>query len=365
MAASSSKTKQASATAKIENVETTTTSTTTVTTVEETVATLEVVQGSSSSAALAQRELPIFSNVLIADATLSTSVPVKPKTGRVKAGTGKGAPSVSVLKINAPKSDGEVVVMRRMDTDLINATAMYNAAYAPVSADMEKKETQYLADKYGAQGAVLEKTGGSAFAGIWVTVPQAQDLAIEYGITKFMLPLLDAPKRKSTIKASSATTSVVDKAEKEEKEEAEEKEEKDEKVEKSTAAAVISSQETVVVEEKVEEKVEKTEEKVEEKTEEKIEEKVKITIAESTTQEEVSSKDEISDLEDKEHEKNEAVEEDEEAEASSPTSTVMKRRIEELEDQATQDKKRFRGLITVAVGIAAVAAIPQILPYFS
>ncbi|CAO3572055.1 unnamed protein product [Mortierella alpina] len=112
MAASSSKSKSASATAKIENVETTTT-TTTVTTVEETVATLEVVQGSSSSTTSAQRELPIFSNVPIADATLSTSVPVKPKTGRVKAGTGKGAASVSVLKINAPKTDGEVVVMRK------------------------------------------------------------------------------------------------------------------------------------------------------------------------------------------------------------------------------------------------------------
>ncbi|KAF9985769.1 hypothetical protein BGZ75_002554 [Mortierella antarctica] len=356
MAASSSKSKSASATAKIENVETaTTTTTTSVTTVEETVATLEVVQGSSSSASSAQRELPIFSNVLIADATLSTSVPVKPKTGRVKAGTGKGAASVAVLKINAPKSDGEVVVMRRMDTDLINATAMYNAAYAPVSADMEKKETQYLADKYEAQGAVLEKAGGSAFAGIWVTVPQAQDLALEYGISKFMLPLLDAPKRKGTIKAASASTSAVEKAEKEEKEE-----------EKGTVAVVISSQETIVVEEKLEEKIEeKIEDKVEEKIEEKVEEQIKITIAESTAQEEVKSEEEKTDLGDKEDEKKEVVEEEEEAGPSSPNSTVMKRRIEELEDQATQDKKRFRGLITVAVGIAAVAAIPQILPYFS
>ncbi|KAF9961142.1 hypothetical protein BGZ72_004646 [Mortierella alpina] len=363
MAASSSKSKSASATAAIKNVETTTT--TTVTTVEETVATLEVVQGSSSSATLAQRELPIFSNVLIADATLSTSVPVKPKTGRVKAGTGKGAASVAVLKINAPKADGEVVVMRRMDTDLINATAMYNAAYAPVSADMEKKETQYLADKYAAQGAVLEKAGGSTFAGTWVTVSQAQELAKEYGISKFMLPLLDAPKRKSTIKAASASTVAADKVEKEEKEE---------KEEQGTATVVISSQETIVVTEKIEEKIEeKTEEKTEEeaeknekKKEEKIEAKIETTIAENTTQEEVKAEEDNKDVGDeKENEKDVAAKEDEEAGPSTTTSTVMKRRIEELEDQATQDKKRFRGLITVAVGIAAVAAIPQILPYFT
>ncbi|CAO3572054.1 unnamed protein product [Mortierella alpina] len=233
---------------------------------------------------------------------------------------------------------------------------MYNAAYAPVSADMEKKETQYLAEKYVAKGAVLEKVGGSAFAGIWVTVPQAQDLASEYGISKFMLPLLDAPKRKNTIKAGSTSTPVVEMAEKEEKEE---------KEEKGTVAIVISSQETIVVEEKTEEKIEmNVKEDVEEKIEQ-VEEQSQSTVIESATQEARKSEEECKDLGEKVDEKSEIVEENEEAGPSSPTSTVMKRRIEELEDQATQDKKRFRGLITVAVGIAAVAAIPQILPYFS
>lgn len=46
----------------------------------------------------------------------------------------------------------------------------------------------------------------------------------------------------------------------------------------------------------------------------------------------------------------------------------MKRRIEELEGQASKDKKKFRGLAAVAVGavgIAAASVIPQVLPYFS
>jgi len=43
----------------------------------------------------------------------------------------------------------------------------------------------------------------------------------------------------------------------------------------------------------------------------------------------------------------------------------MKRRIEELEEQVSRDKKRLRGLVTVAVGFAAASVIPQVLPYFS
>lgn len=48
--------------------------------------------------------------------------------------------------------------------------------------------------------------------------------------------------------------------------------------------------------------------------------------------------------------------------------TSLKRRIEELEDQASRDQKKLRGLVTVAVGamgIAAATVIPQVLPYFS
>ena len=44
---------------------------------------------------------------------------------------------------------------------------------------------------------------------------------------------------------------------------------------------------------------------------------------------------------------------------------VMKRRIEELEDQANRDRKKFRGLAVIAAGLAAASVIPQVLPYFS
>lgn len=43
----------------------------------------------------------------------------------------------------------------------------------------------------------------------------------------------------------------------------------------------------------------------------------------------------------------------------------MKRRIEELEEQISWDRKKYRGMVTVAVGLAAASVIPQVLPYFS
>lgn len=43
----------------------------------------------------------------------------------------------------------------------------------------------------------------------------------------------------------------------------------------------------------------------------------------------------------------------------------MKRRIEELEQQISRDRKKYRGMVTVAVGLAAASVIPQVLPFFS
>ncbi|KAG0046544.1 hypothetical protein BGZ83_008303 [Gryganskiella cystojenkinii] len=270
-------------------------------TVEESVTTLEVTAAeviASSSAASSvvsspakskdHRELPIFSNPLLANATQSNSVPIKPKSVRVKSG-GK---SVPVLRISAPKVDGEVVVMRRTDSDLVNATSMFNAAYPAISEKMEAKESAFVTRKY--QG-VVEKSG--ALSGVWITVPQAKELALEYGVSKFMSTLLDAPGSKAAVAAAAATASPSS----------------------STVAAV----EEIITEVTV---VEKTVEVEESTVEEKLEE---LTIADLPR---------------------------------------MKRRIEELEDQASKDKKKFRGLAAVAVGavgIAAASVIPQVLPYFS
>lgn len=152
----------AKATLSETNVETITT----VTTVEESVSSLEVaatpvalgVATTSPAEPTLHRELPIFSNPLLANATQSNSVPLKPKVTRVKSGN----KSLSVLRISAPKVDGEVVVMRRLDNDLVNATSMYNAAYPAISEKMDAKESAFVTKKYDG---VVEKSG--ALAGVW------------------------------------------------------------------------------------------------------------------------------------------------------------------------------------------------------
>ncbi|KAF9432655.1 hypothetical protein BGZ76_010509 [Entomortierella beljakovae] len=226
---------------------------------------------SKNSSELSHRELPIFSNPLLANATQANSVPAKPKTGRVKSG-GK---TVIVLKIGAPKVDGEVIVMRRMDTDLINATSMFNAAYPAISEKMNVKESQYISRKYNGR---IEKSG--ALGGVWITLAQAKELAKEYEIDHFMRPLIEA----SSIKSGSST----------EMEDALEK------------AEIVVTQEMEITE--------------------------TFTVNETTEK--------MQDL-------------------SVTDVAKLKRRIEELEDQASKDKKKFRGLATVAVGLAAVSVIPQ------
>ncbi|KAF9155868.1 hypothetical protein BG015_008230 [Linnemannia schmuckeri] len=323
---------------------TTTTTTTTVTVVDE-----ETVVAASSKdnekekkkeeEEEGKRELPIFNNPLLADEK-STAVALKPKAGRVKVQGGKTA-TIAVLKMSAPKVDGEVVVMRRMDSNLVNATLMFQAAFPAATEQWITKENSYLAKTYEPLGAVVENSESGSLAGVWVTISQAKELAKEYSIEQFMLPLLNAPARKNTIKAaaSSSPSPSTEVVAKEELQTAEET---------VTAAVVVvdkvaisSSEETVVVEE--------TTEVV---TEEKIVETLEIKEVEVTKEKvEVEEK----------AEKN-----DQEQEQERERSTGSKRGRDEDDEQAAKDRKRFRGFVTVAVGLAAVAVtIPQVLPYFS
>ncbi|KAG0297780.1 ribosomal protein S14, S11 [Dissophora globulifera] len=257
-----------------------------------------------SSSTPLHRELPIFSNPLLANATRANSVPIKPKAGRVKA-NGK---SISVLRINAPKVDGDVVVMRRLDTDLVNATSMFNAAYPAISEKMNAKESAFITRKYDGQ---LEKSGASLYSVTfwkpwegntredvdllsirpleqeggqfweWITVAQAKELAKEYEIDQFMRPMLEAPNNAKTALAAE-NEEIVDKI-------------------------VISEMTTIVQKSEI------------------------IDGAMDATSEDLTVVNVIK----------------------------MKRRIEELEEQVSRDKKKVRGLVTVAVGLVAASVIPQ------
>ncbi|KAF9354632.1 hypothetical protein BGX26_007545, partial [Mortierella sp. AD094] len=281
--------------------------------------------------------LPIFRNPLIVDAAISALGPlsIKPKVGRVKAAGASKGTVVSVLKLTAPKAEGEVVVMRRMDSDLVNATSMFNAAYPSISEEMVENEMDYLKTKYEAQGAVEEKAGSGALAGVWVTISQAKDLAEEYGIDQFIQPLLEAPSRKSTIKAAAAASAA--------------------------AATPIS---TEVSTEETAQKQEQAQEPEEEEPQSSLE-TVVATVEEISVKGEIEVSTEVKE-ETEETNGDEKVKEEEQEVQAGGGETVMKRRIEELEEEVTRDRKRYRGLLTAAaVGLVAVAALPQVIPYFS
>ncbi|KAG0230151.1 hypothetical protein BGW42_001138 [Actinomortierella wolfii] len=260
------------------------TSTTTVTTTTTTTTVAMAASTTSTDQHSASRELPIFSNPLLADATQANSVPIKPKTARIKA----GSKMINMLKIHAPKVDGEVIIMRRTDTDLVHATAMFKAAYPAVSDRMVAQENKHIQANH--QG-VAEKL--TAIAGVWVPVAEAKKLAREYDIELFMRPLLDAAgERKEASNSGSSQNATAS---------------------SNDESASTTSQEegTVVVDQ----------EAVETTTTEKVEDIQSIA--------------------------------------------GMKRRIEELEEESTRDKRKIRGLATVVVGLAAATIIPSVLPYFS
>jgi hypothetical protein len=150
---------------------TTTTTTTTVTVVDETIVAASSKEESKDTAKEGEegkRELPIFNNPLLAD-DKSSAVALKPKSGRVKVQGGKTA-TIAVLKMSAPKVDGEVVVMRRMDSNLVNASLMFQAAFPAATEQWIARENAYLAKTYESHGAVVEDSEGGALAGVWYVV---------------------------------------------------------------------------------------------------------------------------------------------------------------------------------------------------
>ncbi|KAF9382821.1 hypothetical protein CPB97_006920 [Podila verticillata] len=323
---------------ELEVTETVTTTTTTTTTSSTTITTDEKVS----------RQLPIFNNPLIANAAFAKATAPQPKSGRVKAGNTSTTKQVSVLKITAAKNDeSDVVVMRRMDSDLVHASAMYSAAYPAISGKMMAKEDKVIAETFKASAVVVDKNcGNTSLAGVWIDLENALELAKEYGIDKFMGPLLDAPStaaRRKIIKGSSpAASTVSDVTASEETEGSAQEDKKEDKKEQAKKA-----EEAIEKEEKEEEKKDEEKKKEEEKQEEQSGESLE-------SQEETSSIEEIAS----------SIEEAEDAQEEEAAEVAAVKRAREEDEEMSRSQKRFRGLVAVAVGVAAAAVIPQVLPYF-
>ncbi|KAF9420805.1 hypothetical protein BGZ94_009031 [Podila epigama] len=332
-------------------------------------ATTTTTAAASNDDAVLLRELPIFNNPFIANATLnsstaSTTASLQPKPARVKAGNTSPSKSVSVLKINAPKADGDVTVMRRMDYDLVHASAMFAAAYPATSEKMIEKEEKVIIQKFGESSVVVveKNCGNAALAGVWINLEQALELAKEYSIDKFMTPLLEAPStptaaRRKNTKASSVASS-------------------------STTSSTITAT-SASVEQTGEESAEtKTQDEDNKRDQTPSEESV---VSEPQSQDEAAEKDtneneETKVSEEKEEADQETLSQEESTLVAEATSSLKRARDDDDEEEeeandvqekerkalehASRSAKRFRGLVAIAVGVAVAAAVPQVLPYF-
>ncbi|KAG0018449.1 hypothetical protein BGZ81_010238 [Podila clonocystis] len=320
--------------ASVEELEVTETVTTTTTTTTTTSASTTITADEKVS-----RQLPIFNNPLIANAAYTKSNAPQPKSGRVKAGSTSTTKQVSVLKITAAKNgEGDVVVMRRMDSDLVHASAMYSAAYPAISQKMMAQENKVIAETFKASAVIVDKACGNVtLAGVWIDLDHALELAKEYGIDKFMGPLLDAPStaaRRKTIKGSSPAASTVS------------------DVTASEETAEESHEDKKEIKEEI---IEKVQEKEMEK--EKAEEKEESEESSESQEETTSSKETTATTV-------EEVEEAQQEEKDEAETVAAVKRAREEDEEVSRSQKRFRGLVAVAVGVAAAAVIPQVLPYF-
>ncbi|KAG0039234.1 hypothetical protein BGZ82_009080 [Podila clonocystis] len=319
--------------ASVDELEVTETVTTTTTTTTTTSASTTITADEKSS-----RQLPIFNNPLIANAAYTKSNAPQPKSGRVKAGSTSTTKQVSVLKITAAKSgEGDVVVMRRMDSDLVHASAMYSAAYPAISHKMMAQENKVIAETFKASAVIVDRACGNVtLAGVWIDLDHALELAKEYGIDKFMGPLLDAPStaaRRKTVKGSSPAASTVS------------------DVTASEETAEESQEDKKEIKEEIIEKVQE-EEMEKEKAEEKEESEESSESQETTSSEETTATTE------------EEVDEAQQEEKDEAETVAAVKRAREDDEEVSRSQKRFRGLVAVAVGVAAAAVIPQVLPYF-
>jgi hypothetical protein len=100
-----------------------------------------------------QRELPWYRNYMLAS-NLSTP----PLHSLAIGGT-------TVLCVKIPSPRGDVSIYRRLDTDYVNATHMFRAAYPTAGEALEKREKMWLDSMTGTNVLVEGKSG--SMAGTW------------------------------------------------------------------------------------------------------------------------------------------------------------------------------------------------------
>ncbi|CAG8541024.1 4506_t:CDS:2 [Paraglomus occultum] len=145
------------------------------------------------------RELPWYRNYMLAS-NLSTP----PLQSLVIGGT-------TVLCVKIPSPRGDISIYRRLDTDFVNATHMFRAAYPTAGEALEKREMMWL-DSMTSTTVELEGNVGY-MAGTWVSLAYAKRLAKDYGIERHTALLFSFSNPVERRKARKVTFAEIQKPE--------------------------------------------------------------------------------------------------------------------------------------------------------
>ncbi|KAI0310301.1 hypothetical protein OF83DRAFT_1088459 [Amylostereum chailletii] len=100
--------------------------------------------------------------------------------------------SIIVARMKIPTPKGYSFIIRRLDTDAISLTTMFRAAFPTADNDAEKGESAWVKAKYEVSGLNDGSGGKACFAGTWVSLTVAEELAVSYSFNHILTPFTQA-----------------------------------------------------------------------------------------------------------------------------------------------------------------------------
>ncbi|KAI7938441.1 hypothetical protein MJO28_015361 [Puccinia striiformis f. sp. tritici] len=107
-----------------------------------------------------------------------------------------GASSIiQIARIKIPAPDKvSTHLIRRFDTDAISASSFFKSAFPNATEEEESTQMNYLNQIYDTRAAGAVDLGAEhKLTGVWVPIEHASELAEEYGLTRFVAPLIAYP----------------------------------------------------------------------------------------------------------------------------------------------------------------------------
>ncbi|WAQ81254.1 hypothetical protein PtA15_1A594 [Puccinia triticina] len=114
------------------------------------------------------------------------------RTQDIKLGT-TSVITIARIKIPAPDKVSSHLI-KRFDTNAISASSFFKSAFPHATEEEEACHMNYLQEIYDTRRAgALDLGPEHRLTGVWVPIENAAELAEEYGLTRFVVPLIAIP----------------------------------------------------------------------------------------------------------------------------------------------------------------------------